>query len=125
MGRIFAHPNLFRRDIYYMYRNFDDLLEEQLKNPEFKKAYEDLELSSQLAEQVILLRQRRGLTQAQLADKIGTKQSGISRLENMTFLPSLAFLSRIAEALDADIEIRFKPKNKPSNPKSSSFDKLL
>jgi transcriptional regulator with XRE-family HTH domain len=61
--------------------------------------------------QIARLRIQRGLTQAQLAEKVGTRQPSIARLENGSSLPSLAFLRRIAEALDARIELKFIPEN--------------
>jgi len=93
-----------------MPKNYDEFLREKLENPEFRKEYEALELRSQLATQVIQLRQKRGLTQVQLAELVGTKQSGISRLENMSELPSLSFLMRVADVLQAKIEIRMADK---------------
>jgi ribosome-binding protein aMBF1 (putative translation factor) len=89
---------------------FDEYLNQQLKDPEFRKVYEDLDLPGQLAEQIIHLRQMRGLTQAELAQKVGTKQSGISRLESLTYLPSLSFLQRIAEVLGAQLEVKLVPR---------------
>ena len=47
------------------------------------------------------LRIQRGLTQAQLAELVGTRQPSIARLENGNSFPSLSFLKRIADALDA------------------------
>lgn len=90
--------------------NFDEFRRKKLQDPEIAKAYKSLELQTQLARQVRHLRQERGLTQIELADRVNTRQSGISRLENMDALPSLSFLSKIAEALEADIEIRLVPK---------------
>lgn len=80
---------------------------EKLQDPKFAQEYDDLELQSQLAEQVITLRQKRGLTQTQLANLIGTRQSSISRLENMNELPSLSFLVRIADILGVKIDVKF------------------
>jgi len=59
--------------------------------------------------QVLRLRLTHGLSQAQLAERIGTAQPNISRLERATINPSLSFLQRVATALDAEIEIRFNP----------------
>ena len=59
----------------------------------------------QVAIQVIEARTRRNLTQAQLAEKIGTDQAVISRLENMKGKPSIALLEKIAKALNSKIII--------------------
>ena len=90
--------------------DFDKYLETQLKSPEFRKAYEELEEEYELAKQIIRFRIDRDLTQAQLARLVGTSQPAIARLEsgnhrNLT----LAFLSRIAKALDLRAELRLVP----------------
>lgn len=89
-----------------------DYLEKQLKDPEFRKEYETLEPEYQLAKSIIELRLKRGITQKELAEKIGTKQSGISRLEsvNTRSNPSLSLLERVAEALDAKLIVYIKPR---------------
>lgn len=93
-----------------MFTSFDDYLKQKLtEDPEFAKEYERLELPSMLARQVIKMRVDKGITQAELAKRVGTQQSSISRLESMNSLPSLSFLQRIAEVLDAHIEIKFTP----------------
>ena len=94
-----------------MPRSLNEILNEELQDPEFAREYNALDLHSQLAEQVITYRQNRGLTQSDLANIVGTKQSGISRLENMGSLPSLSFLMRVAEALDAKVEIKLVGNN--------------
>ncbi len=87
-------------------------LEKQLKDPEFRKEYEALEPEYQLAKSIIELRLKRGITQKELAEKIGTKQSGISRLEsvNAHSNPSLSMLERVAEALDAKLVVYMEPR---------------
>jgi len=50
------------------------------------------------------------VTQAELADKVGTRQLSIARLENGSSMPSLSFLERIAAALDAEVEIKIRPR---------------
>jgi transcriptional regulator with XRE-family HTH domain len=80
-----------------------------MRDPEFAAAYRALEPEFQVAREVIRLRLQRGLSQEELARKAGTGQSNISRLERATINPSLRFLQKVAEALGAEIEIRFKP----------------
>jgi transcriptional regulator with XRE-family HTH domain len=60
--------------------------------------------------QVARLRIQQGLTQAQLAEMVGTRQPSIARLENGTSVPNLSFLDRIAKALDTRIELNFVPR---------------
>ncbi len=76
-----------------------------LADPEVKAAYDALEPAFQIAR----LRIERGLTQAQLAELVGTKQPSIARLERGTSEPSLAFLRKLAAALGMRVEISFVP----------------
>jgi transcriptional regulator with XRE-family HTH domain len=90
--------------------DFDKYLETQLRIPEFRKAYEGLEEEYELTKQIIRFRIDRNLSQAQLAKLVGTSQPAIARLEsgnhrNLT----LAFLFKLAKALDLRAELRFLP----------------
>jgi DNA-binding XRE family transcriptional regulator len=82
--------------------SFEDWQTEQLKDPEFVVSAHELEPGYQIAR----LRIQRGLTQAQLAEMVGTRQPSIARLENGNSITSLSLLRRIAEALDARIELK-------------------
>lgn len=62
-------------------------------------------------QQIAQLRILRGLTQAQLAEIVGSRQSYIARLENGSSIPSLSFLDCIAKSLDACVELRLIPRN--------------
>jgi len=84
---------------------YKNLKNQLLKDKKIKKAYNDLEPEFAVIQMIIAKRLRAGLTQAQLAKKIGTKQSAISRIEQGSYNPSLAFLIKIAKALDAKLEI--------------------
>lgn len=86
---------------------FEDVLKEALKDPEVKKGYDALELEFSIIEQIIRKRLKKGLSQKQLAEKIGTKQSAISRLEGGNTNPSIAFLEKIAKALGGKLQISF------------------
>jgi predicted transcriptional regulator len=85
---------------------FQEWQAQQSQDPEFVTESLELEAGYQIAR----LRLLRGMTQAELADKVGTRQPSIARLENGSSLPSLSFLERIAEALDAQVEIKITPK---------------
>lgn len=87
---------------------FEDWEAEKLKDSEFLVAAEELEPGYQVARLRIL----RGLTQAQLAELVGTRQPSIARLENGTSIPSLSFLNKVATALNAKIELRLVPDSK-------------
>ena len=81
---------------------------ELLKDPEFAREYEALRPAYELAGSLISLRNERGLTQQQVAQKVNTTQSVISRLESGSANPSLATLKRLADALDARLVVRFE-----------------
>jgi len=87
---------------------FEDWEAEKIKDPDFLAAAEELEPGYQVAR----LRMVRGLTQAQLAEMVGTRQPSIARLENGSSTPSLSFLTKIAEALGAKIEFKLIPDTK-------------
>ena len=86
--------------------SFSDWQVQQNQNPAFITESWGLELSYQVAR----LRLLRGMTQAELAEKVGTQLHSIARLENGSSMPGLSFLERIAEALDAQVEIKIIPK---------------
>ena len=79
-----------------------------MKDPEFRKALKETELEYQIARNIIKARIEKGLTQQQLAKKLNTKQSVISRVENAKTIPSLSFLKRLAEAFNTSLKIQFK-----------------
>ncbi len=84
---------------------FEDVLARALKDPEVKKGYDALELEFSIIEQVIRKRLAKGLSQKQLAEKIGTKQSAIARLEGGNTNPSVAFLEKVSKALGSKLQI--------------------
>jgi ribosome-binding protein aMBF1 (putative translation factor) len=86
-------------------RDWEDLKKELLRNPEFKKEYDALEVEYSIIAQVIQGRLEKGLSQKQLAEKIGTKQSAIARLEGGNTNPSIAFLQKVSKALGSMLQI--------------------
>ena len=87
--------------------DFDVWLKEELKDPNFKAAFDRQQPEFAVINAIIEARRNKGITQKILAEKIGTKQSVISRLESGRANPSVAFLKRLAQALNAHLEIRF------------------
>jgi len=77
------------------------------ENPQLKKEYDSLEQIYQLKSTIIELRKEKGWSQKELAEKIGTQQSAISRLESGIYNPSLTFLSKIAKAFGKKLKINF------------------
>ncbi len=80
---------------------------EKLKDPVFKAEYDKLQPEFAIIRAVIEARMKKGLTQKALAGRIGTKQSVISRLESGRANPSMAFLQRLAQAFDTNLQIHF------------------
>ena len=87
--------------------DFDDYKKQALKNQKVKTEYDRLQPEFVLINTLIEARKKSGMTQAQLAKKIGTKQSVISRLEIGLANPTLEFLKRLANALNSTLQIRF------------------
>ena len=79
-----------------------------LTDKEFKKAYDASGPQFTIIEKMIEKRLRQGLTQKELARKVGTKQSAISRFESGEYNPTLSFIGKLADALDAEVTISVK-----------------
>lgn len=83
----------------------EDVFKRWMQDPEFRAEYEALEPAYQVA----CLRIEQGLTQAELAEMIDTKQPSIARLESGKRDPRLSFLRRVAGALGCRLEVRLVP----------------
>lgn len=79
-----------------------------MKNPVFKKAYEESEPEYQIARAIIRARIEKGYTQKDLAKKLNTTQSVVSRIEQGKTSASISFLKRLAQALDTSLQVQFK-----------------
>lgn len=90
------------------YLDWDDYSKELLKRPGFKEALEETRLEYEIARALIKARIEKGLTQAEIARRMKTKQSVISRVENARTIPSLSFLKRLATVLNASLNVTFK-----------------
>ena len=91
--------------------NWKEQKKKLMKNPEFVRECNALEPEYKLAAALIRLRLAKGLTQEDLAKMLNTKQESIARLENGGSLPSLSTMKKLAEALDAELEINLRPKH--------------
>jgi transcriptional regulator with XRE-family HTH domain len=81
-------------------------LKKEFADPEYREVYAESFLNSSLATQLQVIREQRGMTQAQLAEKIGTKQAGISRIENVNYSAwNSATLRKIAFALGCRLKV--------------------
>lgn len=88
-------------------RSFDDDLKEWLKDPRFKKGFDEEGLKLAISLEIIRIRKARKMTQAQLGEAIGTNQSAIARIENGTMNPTALTLHRIAAAFGKRLVVRF------------------
>lgn len=86
-------------------KSYKDFKKQLLNDKETKKVYKQLGPEFALMQLIIEKRIKKGLTQAQLAKKVGTQQSAISRLEQGTYNPTLAFLQKVATALDTELRV--------------------
>lgn len=81
-----------------------------LADPEVRTEYEALEDEFDLARTVIALRSESGLTQRELAERIGLKQPQLARIEAGRQLPKLETLAKLAAGAGYALEINFVPK---------------
>lgn len=85
---------------------FRELKRRWMKDPAFRKEYDALEPEFAVARQLIEARTRAGLTQQELADRMGTTQPVIARLESGRQKPTTKTLERFAKATGSKVEIR-------------------
>lgn len=78
-------------------RTFNDMLDEQLKDEEFKKEYEAIQPEMDVIRAIVDARNSQNLTQKELAERTGINQADISKIENGTRNPSLNLLKRLAD----------------------------
>lgn len=83
---------------------------EWMKEPVYRKAYVALEDEFAVARAVIAARNRAGLTQSELALKMGTTQPVVARMESGRVQPSLKTLQKLAGATGSRLMIRFEPR---------------
>lgn len=90
--------------------NFDRYLKEQMADPEFARRFERAGQAWDVALQIAALRQRAGLSQRELAKRLGTSQQQISRLESPEYEGhSLSMLRRVARELKARVRVVIEP----------------
>ena len=89
-------------------QTWKEVKKELLKNKEVYREYKKLEPKYRLISQLIDARIKKGLTQSELAKRVGTKQSAIARIEAGRINPTIAFLEKISQALGKELIIEFK-----------------
>lgn len=85
---------------------FRQHLKEGLKDPKFKKAWEQSEVEYQISRALIAARLDKKISQRELAKKANTTQAVISRLENMSANPSIGLIQKVASALNLKLKIQ-------------------
>ena len=104
-----------------MGKNFRETLNEQLKDPAFKREYDELEPEFAIINAIIDARKEMGLTQKQLSELTGITQADISKLENGNANPSLKTLQRLTRSFTNRLLSYKTPKQKGNCPKKSNF----
>lgn len=87
------------------YPTFQEDLNERIRDPEFKKAWEESEPEYSLATKLIEARLHKKMSQRDLARRTKTSQAAISRIETMSGNPSFYLLKRISQALGGKLQI--------------------
>ncbi len=95
-----------------MSKNFRETLNEQLKDPNFKKEYDALAAEYQLINAILDARNAVNITQKQLAERTGIAQSDISKIENGNGNPSLKTMERLASGMGMTVKVEFVPLKK-------------
>ncbi len=85
--------------------NFEMLKNQWMRNSEFTKEYEALELEYKIALELIKARSKAGLSQKEVAQRMGTTQSVIARLESGAILPTVKTLNKYAQATGKHLEL--------------------
>ena len=87
---------------------FSEVKEFLMKDEEFRTEYEKLKPRYDVISQIIEVRTNQNITQEELALRVGTQKSNISRLESGTYNPSLDFLAKVARSLGKEIKVTLK-----------------
>lgn len=86
--------------------SFEEYFQNSLKDPKFKKLWEDSDVEYQLSRQIIRKRLEKKMSQKELAKKAGTTQAIISQIENSSLNPSVNLLKRISVGLGSKLNIQ-------------------
>ena len=87
--------------------DFDKYLKEQMEDPKFKQEWDNGEMEYQLMMMVLKARSEQNLTQSELAERTGIRQSNISRIESGSNSPTVATLQQIAKGMGKELHIEF------------------
>ena len=85
--------------------DFKSMKAELMQDEQFREEYEKLRPRYEIISRIIEVRKEQNMTQEQLARKIGTQKSNISRLESGNYNPSLDFLIKVASGLGKHLTV--------------------
>lgn len=88
--------------------SFDHVKKDLMADEKFRKEYTKLQPRYEIISQIIEARKEQNMTQSDLAKRLGTQKSNISRLESGNYNPSLDFLIRVARCLGKELKINIK-----------------
>lgn len=83
-------------------------LDEELKDPEFKRLYKESAVKWHVAMQIVEARQKANMTQGELARQIGDRQQNVSRIESGEQNVTIGTLNKIAKAVGGQLVVRIK-----------------
>src|SRR3954447_26239010 len=104
---------------------FEQILEEELRDPEFRAEWERLAPARAVANRLILYRAEHGLTQTALGRRLGMPQSAIARLEIGEHIPTLQTLLKLTDLLGLEILVTMTPPGKDRNGSAQELDPAL
>lgn len=84
----------------------------KMNDPEFAKAYDEIQPEMNVVRAMIDARMSQNLTQKELSERTGISQTEISKLENGTRNPSIKLLQRLADGMGMVLNVTFTPKEK-------------
>lgn len=87
--------------------SFESIKNDFMLDEEFKEEYEKLQPRYEIISQIIEARKEQNMTQADLARRVGTQKSNISRFESGNYNPSLDFLIKVAHCLGKDLKSKY------------------
>jgi ribosome-binding protein aMBF1 (putative translation factor) len=90
-------------------RNAEDVRAAHVQDAEYRREHERTRLANEVAIKVIQFRVANGISQAELARRLGMRQPNVARLESGDHEPSLRTLARLAEVLNQDFSVEVKP----------------
>ena len=92
-------------------KTINEYMAEQMNDPEFARAYEEIQPEMNVIRAIVEARTSRNLTQKELSERTGIAQTEISKLERGTRNPSIKLLQRLADGMDMVLNISFTPKS--------------